>query len=60
MASYNGFRVDEVAVNMRHRVAGEPSHRSMRLAFHYVRVLVVMLMTLSVRGAVVSRRSLVP
>jgi hypothetical protein len=32
----------------------------MRLAFHYVRVLVVMLMTLSVRGAVVSRRSLVP
>ena len=58
MASYSGFRIDEVAVTMRHRVAGEPSHRSLRLAFHYVRVLVVMLLTVSVRGARISRRQL--
>lgn len=58
MASYHGFRIDEVAVTMRHRVAGEPSHRNVRLAFHYIRVLVVMVLTVSLRGARVSRKQL--
>lgn len=58
MASYHGFRVDEVAVTMRHRVAGEPSHRSVRLAFHYIRVLVVMVLTVSLRGARTSRKQM--
>lgn len=59
MASYRGFRVEEVPVRMRARIAGEPSHRSVRLAFHYIRVLVVMALTVSFAGARRSRRGIV-
>ena len=50
MASYGGFTVAEVAVKMRYRTGGVPSHRSLRLAYHYLRLLIVMLLTMSMRG----------
>lgn len=58
MAGYGGHRIVEVPVTMRHRIAGEPSHRSIRLAYHYLRVLLVMLLTMSLAGRRASRRSL--
>ena len=50
IASYAGYRVVEVPTTMSKRVAGEPSHRSLRLAFHYLRVLAVIGMTASFKG----------
>jgi glycosyltransferase involved in cell wall biosynthesis len=37
-----GFDVREVPVQMRHRAAGQASNRRFRLAYHYVRLLVVL------------------
>ncbi len=56
MAGYGGYRIVEVPVTMRHRVAGEPSHRSFKLAFHYVRLLLVMAITASPTGRRAARR----
>ncbi len=50
IASYSGYRVVEVPTRMSKRFAGEPSHRSMRLAFHYLRVLAVIGMTASFKA----------
>jgi glycosyltransferase involved in cell wall biosynthesis len=57
IASYSGYRVVEVPTRMRKRLAGEPSHRSLRLAFHYVRVLVVIGLTVSFQGRRHARRT---
>jgi glycosyltransferase involved in cell wall biosynthesis len=56
MASYGGFRVDEVPVKMRERAGGVPSHRSVRLYYHYVRLLVVMGLTASLDARRAGRR----
>lgn len=56
MASYGGFRVDEVPVKMRVRAGGEPSHRSIRLYYHYLRLLVVMTLTASLDARRSARR----
>lgn len=56
MASYDGYRIAEVPVQMRHRQGGQPSHRSFRLGYHYIRVLVVMVLTMSTRGRRAVRR----
>jgi hypothetical protein len=37
-----GYDVREVPVQMRHRAAGQASNRRFRLAYHYVRLLVVL------------------
>jgi glycosyltransferase involved in cell wall biosynthesis len=50
IASYAGYGVVEVPTRMSKRIAGEPSHRSARLVFHYLRVLVVIGMTVSFKG----------
>jgi len=48
-----GFSVVEVPVTMRPRQAGSPSHRNLRLAYHFVRLGVVMVSGVSRRpGAV--------
>jgi hypothetical protein len=49
LATLEGFDVVEVPVNMRQRIAGEPSARRLRLAYHYVRLMLVL-------GATVRRR----
>lgn len=49
LATYEGFDVVEVPVNMRQRAAGDASSRRFRLAYHYLRLLVVL-------GASASRR----
>lgn len=43
LACYAGFRVVELPVAMRHRVAGAASNRNLKLLYHYVRLLIVML-----------------
>lgn len=53
LATYEGFHVVEVPVDMRQRVAGEASARRFRLAYHYLRLLVVL-------GASASRRRAIP
>ncbi|GAC1533076.1 MAG: glycosyltransferase family 2 protein [Acidimicrobiales bacterium] len=42
LALRSGFSVVEVPVTMRERQAGTPSNRSLRLAYHFVRLAVVM------------------
>jgi len=42
LASYAGFEIAEVKVSMRTRGGGVPSNRSLRLAYHYVRLVVVL------------------
>ena len=56
MASYGGFRISEVPVKMRVRAGGEPSHTSVRLYYHYLRLLVVMALTMSMNGRRSARR----
>lgn len=56
MASYGGFRIAEVPVKMRVRAGGEPSHKSLRLYYHYLRLLIVMGLTASLRGRRSTRR----
>lgn len=53
LACYAGFQVAEVPTRMRERVSGPPSTRSLKLAYHYVRLMVVMFTMASYR----SRRS---
>lgn len=40
-----GFRVEEVPVRMESRSAGEPSNRRVRLLYHYLRLLLAILVT---------------
>lgn len=42
LATFEGFTVVEVPVDMRQRAAGEPSSRSLKLAYHYLRLLLVL------------------
>ena len=42
LATFEGFDVVEVPVDMRQRVAGTPSSRSLRLVYHYLRLLLVL------------------
>lgn len=49
LASYGGFRVVEVPVEMEQRSAGVPSTRSLRLLYHYVRLLILMVTTARLR-----------
>jgi hypothetical protein len=42
VATRSGYRVEEVATTMRPRQAGDPSTRRLRLLYHYVRVLLVL------------------
>ena len=42
-ASYEGFKIVEVPIEMHQRAGGEASNRSLKLAYHYVRVIVTML-----------------
>jgi len=55
IASYRGFAIAEVPVRMRHRSTGAPSHRSVRLLYHYLRVIVVLGLSASMRGRRVAR-----
>ncbi|MDP8974897.1 MAG: glycosyltransferase family 2 protein [Actinomycetota bacterium] len=45
LACYAGFRVAEVPTTMRHRVTGTPSTRRLRLAYHYLRLMIVLIAT---------------
>ena len=42
LAVRHGFTVIEVPVRMRERQGGRPSNRNLRLAYHFVRVLIVL------------------
>jgi glycosyltransferase involved in cell wall biosynthesis len=50
LACNAGFRVEEVAVNMRGRTGGAPSTRRMKLLYYYVRLIVVLLVSTTSRG----------
>lgn len=50
LACRAGFTVAEVPTRMRTRAAGTPSNRSVRLLYHYVRLLVVMASSASLRS----------
>ena len=52
LACRAGFAVAEVPVHMRQRSAGAPSQRSVKLAYHYLRLLIVMASSASVRARV--------
>lgn len=58
MASYRGFSVCEVPVRMRARAGGIASHRSFKLYYHYLRLLVVMVLTASLEARRTRRRSI--
>jgi glycosyltransferase involved in cell wall biosynthesis len=45
-----GFRVDEVPVRMHNRAHGAPSHRRFTLLFHYLRLLLVITVSVSRRS----------
>lgn len=47
IGSYHGFTIVERPVRMRPRQGGEPSSRGLRLVYHYLRVLLVMVVTAS-------------
>jgi glycosyltransferase involved in cell wall biosynthesis len=49
LACRGGFRVVEVSVGMRPRYAGTPSSRSLRLIYHYLRVVLAMASTARIR-----------
>lgn len=49
LAAYAGLTVEEVPTPMHSRAAGQPSTRSLRLIYHYLRVLLVLLVSASVR-----------
>jgi glycosyltransferase involved in cell wall biosynthesis len=50
VASYAGLRIQEVPVDMRPREAGRPSVRNAKLFYHYVRLLLMIVFTASLRG----------
>ncbi|MBW3576382.1 MAG: glycosyltransferase family 2 protein [Actinobacteria bacterium] len=56
LAIYAGLRVDEVPTPMRDRVAGRPSTRNLKLVYHYLRVLLVMFFTATLRRGLPSDR----
>ncbi len=58
LAVRNGFTVREVPVTMRDRIAGTASNRSLRLAYHFVRLLIVLLAGKSDGRSVTRRRSI--
>jgi glycosyltransferase involved in cell wall biosynthesis len=49
LACYEGFNVVEIPTRMRVRSAGVPSNRNVRLAYHYVRLLIVLFSSVSLR-----------
>jgi len=49
LACYEGHRVVEVPVHMHPRQGGTPSNRNVKLMYHYVRTLVIMVSTASPR-----------
>lgn len=50
LASYAGYDVVEIGVRMRERAGGVPSTRSLKLIYHYLRLLLIMVATASRRG----------
>ncbi|MFZ4517592.1 MAG: glycosyltransferase family 2 protein [Microthrixaceae bacterium] len=48
-ASYEGFRIAEVPVQMHERAGGQPSAHRFRLVYHYVRVLLTLVLRASRR-----------
>jgi hypothetical protein len=50
LACNAGFRVEEVAVNMRGRTGGAPSTKRLELVYYYVRLVVVLLVSTTSRG----------
>lgn len=50
LACHAGFRVVEIPVIMHQRASGTPSSRRFRLIYHYVRLLIVLVTTASLRG----------
>jgi glycosyltransferase involved in cell wall biosynthesis len=52
LACRAGFDVVEVPATMRTRSAGVPSHRNLKLVYHYLRLLVVMVSSASLRTRV--------
>jgi glycosyltransferase involved in cell wall biosynthesis len=50
LACNTGFRVEEVAVNMRGRSGGAPSTRWIKLVYYYVRLIVVLVASATSRG----------
>ena len=50
LACYAGFSVVEVPTSMRRRAAGKPSNRNLKLVYHYVRLMIMMLTTASRQG----------
>jgi glycosyltransferase involved in cell wall biosynthesis len=58
LALQSGLRVCEVPVKMRERQAGLPSNRSWKLAYHYVRVLVVLASSVRSSRSVARRAAL--
>ena len=49
MADAAGLAIDEVPVRMRERMSGQPSARSFRLVYYYLRLLVVMVLRIGRR-----------
>jgi hypothetical protein len=49
LAAHSGFQVVEVPVAMRVRSGGVPSSRNVKLLYHYVRLLIVLVSAASVR-----------
>jgi glycosyltransferase involved in cell wall biosynthesis len=49
LACYEGHRVVEVPVRMRPRTMGRASNRNLKLVYHYLRTLVIMVTTASLR-----------
>jgi glycosyltransferase involved in cell wall biosynthesis len=49
-----GYRVDEVPVHMTARLAGQPSNRRLRLLYHYLRLLLVIMVSAGRRVAPVA------
>lgn len=45
LASYHGFRVEEVAVRMHERAGGVASNRNVKLLYHYMRLVALLLVT---------------
>jgi glycosyltransferase involved in cell wall biosynthesis len=52
LACAEGFRVTEVPVHMSEREAGQPSNRRLRLVYHYLRLLVVLVASAPRRAVV--------
>ncbi|MEY2399805.1 MAG: hypothetical protein QOJ00_2979 [Actinomycetota bacterium] len=50
LACYANFRVGEVATTMHERTGGKPSNRRVRLIYHYVRLMIVLVASASPSG----------